>query len=137
MAQWSVDMPGTSAMVPLIRRWVREVLAVSPLADRVELVVSELATNAVRHSASGADGGTLRVEITETPTDVTASVYDDGPRSGPANDWTADDAADFGRGLKIVNALSSAWGEEKPEEGGHRTWAVVQPPVEGDDGGEL
>lgn len=137
MPHWSVDMPGTTAMVPLIRRWVREVLATSPFADTLELIVSELATNAVRHSASGQAGGIVRIELAETDAEITASVYDDGPRSGAPTDWTVSAVDDFGRGLKIVNAFSTKWGEEKPEDGGRCTWAVVRTTSDDHEGGEL
>ena len=102
------SFPGTPAAIGLAREWVREMATSSghsPLAPTVELLVSELATNAVRH-ANGARfsveldvDGLLLVAVcdasTRTPTPRRAAVRDEG-----------------GRGLAIVDALSDRWGAE-------------------------
>jgi len=70
---------------------------------RVELLTSELATNALLHGRSAFDivvleaGGRLRVE-----------VADDCPKNAVL--VTADQAAVHGRGIFIVNELADSWG---------------------------
>ncbi|GAA2414831.1 hypothetical protein GCM10010191_26090 [Actinomadura vinacea] len=123
-----LDIPGLPSMVPFARSWVRAFLDMSPLAHAAELVMDELVTNAMRHSASGEDGGSVRVELADQGEVVRIAVSDDGPRSAPAADWTADEAASFGRGLTIVDALSSSWGEDKDADG-RCTWAEVTQPL--------
>ena len=49
--------PGTPASVSEARAWVAGILAGFPAAADAELMASELATNAVLHSASGLPGG--------------------------------------------------------------------------------
>jgi hypothetical protein len=45
--------PGFPEEVSRARRWTRDILAGSPLAEDAELIVSELSANAVLHTASG------------------------------------------------------------------------------------
>jgi anti-sigma regulatory factor (Ser/Thr protein kinase) len=53
----SVTFPGLPAIVPSVRRFVRGILASSPRADDMELITAELASNAIRHTPSGAVDG--------------------------------------------------------------------------------
>src|SRR4051812_46071513 len=118
MGQWTMDVPGSGPMVPLVRQWAREVLANSPYVRAVELVLSELTTNAIRHSASGEPGGIVHIRLAEMDDDtVRVEIGDDGPRTRPDDHWTAQDAADFGRGLTVVGELAPSWGEEKDPDG--------------------
>lgn len=130
MGRWAMDVRGCCSMVPLVRQWVRELLGGSPYVDSVELVLSELTTNAIRHSASAEDGGIIRIKITELDDQIVrVEVGDDGPRTRATDHWTARDAADFGRGLKVVGELAPYWGEEKDSDGRHCTWAEVARPL--------
>lgn len=86
------------------RLYVRRVLEDQPqeLIDVAELLTSELATNAIIHAASGFDleidvGRTIRVEVRDAGGGRPA-VLQAGPQDGS------------GRGLGLVQALSSAWG---------------------------
>jgi len=75
----------------------------STFAD-LELVVSELVTNAVEHGR-----GTIRLEVTHTALEVRGFVSDRG--SGFAYELREfSDTQDSGRGLAIVNALVTHWG---------------------------
>lgn len=73
------------------------------LCDDVELVVSELVTNAVR-----AGSPTVRVEVLREGARVTVRVTD------KAAGWPEEREAGIrdtgGRGLPLVSAVSSAWG---------------------------
>ncbi|MES9536570.1 MULTISPECIES: ATP-binding protein [unclassified Actinomadura] len=100
--------PGTGRSVARARRFVREVLGTGPVADTVELCVSELVTNAVRHSASG-DGGQITVTVAADGDVIRGEVTDDGAAdSTPHVRGAARDEG--GRGMMIVDALTTRWG---------------------------
>ena len=79
--------------------------------DDVLLLVSELAGNAVQHSASG-DGGEFEVAISMADGLVRVEVGDQGGGSGPR--LSGEDGSGAvptgGRGLRIVDALAAKWG---------------------------
>lgn len=85
------------------------------VVERVLLVVSELATNAVLHARTdfvvrlSGDGETVRV-----------AVFDGSP--GRPERGSMDPAAVTGRGLGIVESLASDWGIEAAD-GGKWVWA--------------
>jgi serine/threonine-protein kinase RsbW len=89
--------------------------------DAVTLVVSELLGNAVRH-AGIPDDGELGVDWTVGADEVVISVED--PSSELPVRREAGPDAPNGRGLKIVEALTSSWGVE-PTQRGKRVWARV------------
>ncbi|PJN41865.1 ATP-binding protein [Streptomyces sp. CB02959] len=111
-------MPARCTSVPEARRRVgallREWDAAQQVRDDVELVVTELFTNAVRHTDSekvGCElavvGAHIRIEITdEGGPDLSA------PHAQPG---TLDQEG--GRGLFLVGALSDSWGT-RPDDGG-------------------
>ena len=81
----------------------------------VMVMVSELATNAVKHAGGSfevsayADGHRLRVEVGDTDPSV------------PQVQWVPAGAIS-GRGLLIVETLSDAWGVAALEGGGKVVW---------------
>ncbi len=85
------------------------------LVDDMSVVVSELATNAVRHA-----GTPFAIRVEGRPDDILLSVRD-GDRSVPAMHppdlWRAS-----GRGLLLVQALSGDWGISV-DGGGKSVWA--------------
>jgi serine/threonine-protein kinase RsbW len=87
------------------RRYVRGVLRAHPLAhiDAVELMVSELATNSVKHADSD-----FKVSINDSGGEIRVEVRDTG-RGQPVLRFPAP-TEPSGRGLRIVEALSTAWG---------------------------
>ena len=87
------------------RRYVRDVLRRHPLAniDAVELMVSELATNSVKHAHSD-----FKVSINDSAGEIRVEVRDTG-RGQPVLRFPAP-TEPSGRGLRIVEALSLAWG---------------------------
>jgi anti-sigma regulatory factor (Ser/Thr protein kinase) len=72
--------------------------------DEVELLVSELVTNAVLHGGSLV---TLEVEC-ESPDGISASVSDSSPTWPVAR--RPDLLDEGGRGLELVELISDAWG---------------------------
>ena len=87
------------------RRYVRDVLRGHALAniDAVELMVSELATNSVKHAHSD-----FKVSINDSAGEIRVEVRDTG-RGQPVLRFPAP-TEPSGRGLRIVEALSLAWG---------------------------
>lgn len=101
-------LPRSPASGALARREVRRVGA-SLAADRVgelELVVTELVTNALVHGQ-----GALRLELRLTPFGVAGHVLDDGPGFAYEPHVPALEEPG-GRGLRIVDALTTRWGVE-------------------------
>lgn len=113
------------------------------LGDVVELVVSELVTNALRHgladrgaaSRHGLDacvdgpcpvelivvcGARLRCVVTDPSDRAPVRCVPDLPDVPDV----PDDVADGGRGLNVVAALSSDWGWSRCADGGKAVWAA-------------
>ncbi len=85
--------------------------------DTVLLLVSEVATNALVHGA-----GQVLVRVVPTEGGVRIEVVDGSPALPRPR--TAKDTDEGGRGLALVEALSSAWGAE-PVDGGKTVWFEV------------
>jgi hypothetical protein len=119
--RWRRVFPGEERQLGELRRWLATLLPDEPPRDDVALVATELATNAVRHSASGR-GGWFAVEITWHKTMVQIAVADGG---GPSVPHIIDDpAADHGRGLQLVRGLSTRTGSCGGQRG-RLVWAHV------------
>jgi anti-sigma regulatory factor (Ser/Thr protein kinase) len=102
------------------RRFVRAALrswGEDDLVDDGELIVSELATNAVIHG-----GSPFRASVERSPHVVRITVEDAGP-GFPHSHRAADDAPG-GRGVAIVDALSQRWGCDRVD-GGKVLWAEL------------
>lgn len=109
------------------RRQVRRELAAEdlpgPLLDDVEVVLSELMGNAVRHARPIA-GGVLLVGWRIADDELTLRITDGGSvkRVEPRE---ASPMADSGRGLQIVERLVSAWGVTDHAGSLRTVWAVL------------
>jgi anti-sigma regulatory factor (Ser/Thr protein kinase) len=116
----SRTFPHEAQSVPAARRFATSVLrgASTEILEAVELMVSELATNCIRHTDSGFDltiirsGPEIRVEATDhaggTPT----------MRSPKPTDPS-------GRGLKIIDMLSAGWGVQSAAGMGKTVWFTI------------
>jgi anti-sigma regulatory factor (Ser/Thr protein kinase) len=107
--------PGRNDQIRRARALTERFLDGCPAADDAVLLVSELATNAVTHSASGRPGGTfiLRVQIRDGY--VRGEVEDQGSR------WDGDiRAAEPPHGLFLLRELSSDCGARR----GHHGWVT-------------
>ena len=110
--------PGHPAQVAHARRFAQRTLAPHELAADAALLTSELATNAIQHTASG-EGGTFEVVIWQRPATVRVAVINAGAPSIPAPRSAGDpddlgdlgDLASSGRGLALVDALARQWGQ--------------------------
>ncbi|HET9657081.1 MAG TPA: SpoIIE family protein phosphatase [Kineosporiaceae bacterium] len=103
------------AATPAARHYVRDLLhawGLARLAEAAELLVSELVTNAVVHTA-----GQVRLSLRRTAGDrVWIGVQDDSERMPRQQSAGGDDVA--GRGLAIVALLADRWGVEPCSSGG-------------------
>ena len=112
--------PHDAQSVPAARRFATSVLsgASAETLEAVELMVSELATNCIRHTDSGFDltiirkGRDIRVEAADhaggTPTMGSPAPTDPS-----------------GRGLKIVDMLSARWGVRPDRPEGKTVWFTI------------
>ena len=117
----SVRLPPESASAGVARRLVKTVLGeiVRPAAlDDVVLLTSELVTNAVVHAGTPVD-----VLVRDLHGRVQIEVFDAGPQVPVVVDEVL--ACNSGRGLRIVAALSEAWGAH-PGRGGKTVWFRCQ-----------
>ncbi len=88
-------------------------------SDALTLITSELITNAVEHA-----GGPVGLAIERYGDTFRIEVRDRGGRSAPAVQ-PADDWAEDGRGLLLVEAMAHTWGV-RTEVLGITVWAEVK-----------
>jgi len=104
-------LPGTAESAGAARLMARQLLGDSdPAAETVMLLVSELVTNAIVHSQSGAPGGTVTVALCPVSSGVLVQVRDDGGPSEPFLAEIGTGGAEHGFGLRLVDALADSWG---------------------------
>ncbi|WP_228973774.1 ATP-binding protein [Streptomyces sp. DH12] len=123
LRRFAFELPAQARAVGRARRLVAERLALWGLAGQVgetaELVVSELFTNAVVHTGSGR----VVCELRDRGAHVRIAVHDEGcagTRPRPT------DREECGRGLILVDAVSSAWGSHGTRHGAGRVvWAEL------------
>ncbi|MEU0521100.1 ATP-binding protein [Streptosporangium sp. NPDC006007] len=125
MPPWRMSrtFPGSPVAIAEARRFVTAFLRRWPGVDDAELIVSELATNAVRHSASGRFGGCFTVSIQIDRDKVWLGVLDQGgPRIPRPLPPPLD--GEGGRGLTLVAGLAMNWGVTG-DSGGRIVWASM------------
>jgi hypothetical protein len=113
--------PGEACQLSLARRWLASLLPDCPARDDMACVATELATNAIRHTASG-QGGYFIVEITNLGPAVRVAVTDGGAANGPQ--VIHDPAGEHGCGLIVVAGLSVRDGVSGDPRG-RTVWADV------------
>lgn len=101
------------------RRFARQALwDLGPVGEVAELLVSELATNVIRHAATP-----FTVDVSAG--DPVRVVVSDGVAVDLRATPTPDDATS-GRGLLILDALAHRWGVERTESG-KEVWFELRP----------
>jgi anti-sigma regulatory factor (Ser/Thr protein kinase) len=121
--RWARTFPADPRSVPAARHFATDVLSdVSPeLLQVVELMVSELATNGIRHARS-----TFELAIYRTVDRVRVEVTDQAGGT-PSICYPAPDDP-TGRGLRIVDMLAEQWGVERSAAVGKTVWFTVAAP---------
>ncbi|AGK80388.1 putative regulatory protein, ATPase [Streptomyces microflavus DSM 40593] len=116
----------TPESVRAVRHYVREAVAyqepgvTADALDTLELLASELATNAVRYGTE--PGDSIRVVVDAGPGRCRIEVHDTR-RKRPHVRPTSDERG-RGRGLHLVSLLAESWGTAE-REFGKIVWAVV------------
>ena len=118
-----------SGAVPCARLHARQVLwewALTEVSDNTELLVSEIVTNAVAASQNTGQIGVVRLWLLSDGALVLILVWD--PSLHPPVRVSADEQAESGRGLLLVDAISLKWGWYFPLNGarGKATWALLR-----------
>jgi serine/threonine-protein kinase RsbW len=123
----SVTVAGRAERARVARAFAVGVLGPGhPCGDDAALLVSELFGNSVRHSRSGAAGGTVTVAVSAGDGLVRVEVTD---RSGPGAPElrSAGGDAEGGRGFQLVAGLAERWGWR--QHGGRTvTWFELRHP---------
>jgi Histidine kinase-like ATPase domain len=106
--------------VPSARRFAAEALVGEPdeVLDAVGLMVSELASNCVRHTDSD-------FELTVIKTGAQIRVQATDRAGGEPTMRLAGPADPHGRGLLIIDMLASSWGVDAVPEGGKTVWFTL------------
>lgn len=98
-----------------MRSFVGQVIHGCPVAEDIVLLASELAANAVVHTASGADG-TFSVSVCADNGNIRVEVHDLGSGKEPTvHDSTV--TAGTGRGLLLVEMIAARWGHSGGQSG--------------------
>jgi anti-sigma regulatory factor (Ser/Thr protein kinase) len=116
-------LPGTPYSVQMARSYVQATLNYHDLdayAEDAEMVASELVTNAIKHAGAQAVG--LELTFLHDAGALAIVVTDPCPLPPVKRDPSGDAA--FGRGLNIIEALSSRWGW-RPQDPGKAVYAIL------------
>ena len=116
----SVTIPGRAQAVSGARSFVTRILSAAGKAadvdsDAATLLTSELVTNAIQHTASGAPGGTVTIVIVDVARGVLIEVIDDGSAGVPV--VKGDPFTPDGHGLYLVKQLAAQWGYLRDQAG--------------------
>jgi len=121
LAKWCCAFPGLAEEVAHARHFVASLTAERSCVDDAVLIVSELATNAVRHSQSGVTGGWFLVVVSFGDDFVRIEVVDQGSEHEPRL-CDATHQEEGGRGLVLIAACAKDWGV-KNWPNGRSVWA--------------
>jgi anti-sigma regulatory factor (Ser/Thr protein kinase) len=112
--------PAIPQSVHAARRFATGALADSPGAtlEAVELMVSELATNCIRHERAS-----FHIAILRTAHQIRVEVTDSGAGTPTMRSPGPDEPS--GRGLQIVDMLAQDWGVEPEMPSGKTVWFTL------------
>jgi anti-sigma regulatory factor (Ser/Thr protein kinase) len=116
--------------VQRLRHYLRDLLpgwGLDGILDDLELLTSEVVTNALVHADTEVD-----VRLRQYPGHIRVEVRDSEPRppvlvAGLGPEGEGNDEAETGRGMRIVDALASSWGSS-PAGRGKTTWFELDIP---------
>ncbi len=107
----SLTIPGRPEQVGLARAFVARTLGTNQVgadADAATLLTSEIVTNAIEHTKSGVDGGTVTIVVIGVSRGVLVEIIDVGSAGAP--EVKGDLYAAEGHGLFLVQHLAAQWG---------------------------
>ncbi len=115
----SLTIPGQPACLRAARAFVADTLGRdSPGTEVAVLLASELISNAMQHSDSRHDGGTITTHLIAVPEGIRAEIIDAGGQTVPSLRPVQPgqpDLAESGRGLQLVDVLAARWGYSRDE----------------------
>jgi serine/threonine-protein kinase RsbW len=116
----TAEFPAVRASVAAARRFTTGALAgIAPeTLETAELLVSELATNCIRHVGTG-----FELTIRSSAKQVRVEVTDHGGGEPEMRNPKPTDVS--GRGLRIVDMLSERWGVEHAAGAGKTVWFTL------------
>lgn len=119
--------PAIPQSVHAARRFATGALVDSPARtlEAVELMVSELATNCIRHERTS-----FHIAILQTPHEIRVEVTDSGGGRPTMRSPGPDEPS--GRGLQIVDMLSEHWGVQPESPSGKTVWFTLDAPASPD-----
>jgi anti-sigma regulatory factor (Ser/Thr protein kinase) len=112
--------PAIPQSVRAARRFATDALSGRPAqtVEAVELMVSELATNCIRHERAS-----FHITILGSTREIRVEVTDSGSGTPTIRSPGPDDPS--GRGLQIVDMLSHSWGVDPEQPSGKTVWFTV------------
>jgi hypothetical protein len=124
VSQWRarIELPVAPTSPAVARRVVEELLfawKLQQFTDATRLIASELVTNVYVHTP---DADSIEFELLGYADRVRVSVADGSTIKPVIREL--DPSSPTGRGMQLVQALSSRWGAEEFE-GGKRVWVEV------------
>ncbi|WP_308012134.1 ATP-binding protein [Actinacidiphila acidipaludis] len=124
------ELPAALESVRDARRFTRATLQrwdLGALRDSVELVASELVTNALRYAVPvGAPGAPVGLSLVRWTSRVVCAVRDPSAIAPVTKD--PDFVAETGRGLHLVESFSENWGWHPLSGAGKVVWALFLTP---------
>jgi anti-sigma regulatory factor (Ser/Thr protein kinase) len=114
------SFPHEPESVPAARRFATKALrgSLPETLEAVELMVSELATNCIRHTDSG-----FELTITRTGHDIRIEATDQAGGTPTMRSPKPTDPS--GRGLKIIDMLAAEWGVRADSPLGKTVWFTI------------
>ena len=120
------DVVPHAAMVRDVRRFAVNTLAAwgesAHVTDQVQLIVSELVTNVIRH----ASGHEASVRLERHADRLVVAVVD--PDDAPPRPARAKPDDEGGRGLHLIDAVADRWGARSLSSGGKVVWCELMVP---------
>lgn len=120
--------PGCEQELGQVRRWLASLVPDCDARDDLLSVATELAANAIEHTASGEPGGTFAVEVSWQPSLAQVVVVDGGGQAEPQ--VICDPGGERGRGLLLVRGLAARTGWTGDRRG-RLVWAQIAWPGSG------
>lgn len=119
----SIRLTAGLTAVGQAREFIRRTLGhwqLTDVIDSAELVVSELATNAIKSTDFAAGQHAVGVQLRLVDARLYIEVWDGGEGAAVVPEQSVD--AEGGRGLFLVESLCDRWDTYRPEVGGKVVW---------------
>jgi anti-sigma regulatory factor (Ser/Thr protein kinase) len=138
LTSWSLtstlELGALPTAVPCARLHAKQLAwewGLTSIAETIELLVSELTTNAIQATAGQGGQPAIRLRLLSDSTRIRIEVWDPNPGlpapKDPATDGIPDIEAEGGRGLYLVAVLSDRWNwVQRP--GGKVVWCELDSP---------